>query len=302
MALDLVRTDKGNVKAIAMRDAKAEAVRRIGLAEYERRSSAGYQHAAALFRTASDAGNVDALVNLGGVTLDGLGVARDPAEAARLFELAAARGNPDARRLAGKAYEKLGELAEARNDPQALDYYLRAQQAGDPLGQFRLGLLYEQGRGVSPDHDKAMELIRQAAGRNVPEARQWLEAYSIRTAPQVVTPPPPVPPQPPQPPVRPPGTPAQSPGRDWGMMRQFICPAAQARACVYACHPCHLKPVETNYDVAFPLSLPANQHAGAVVRGDAALGVAVEEGRQPRHQLACRATRVFNVNRSQRLA
>ena len=87
------------------------------------------------FRRAADCGDQEALVVLAGLTLEGSGLPADPAEAARLYRLAA--------------------------------------EAGHPVAQLNLGELYSRGRGVERDLVQAHLWLSRAAaqGRQWPRQR-----------------------------------------------------------------------------------------------------------------------------------
>lgn len=81
----------------------------------------------------AQAGDDRAMVQLGVAYLNGEGVAKDPLEAANWFRKAAARENPRAMVWLGYVYEKGLGLPGGTPDPsQALEWYARAQSAGDP--------------------------------------------------------------------------------------------------------------------------------------------------------------------------
>ncbi len=50
-----------------------------------------------------------------------------------------------------------------RDDEEALRWYRRAAEQGYALGQYVLGLRYEQGRGVQQDYEEAVRWHRRAA-------------------------------------------------------------------------------------------------------------------------------------------
>jgi TPR repeat protein len=58
--------------------------------------------------------------------------------------------------LRGDAAEEVGDYAVAHT------CFTAAAEAGDDIGWCRLGLLYDQGHGVRPDKDRAMQCYREA--------------------------------------------------------------------------------------------------------------------------------------------
>lgn len=125
------------MSAPARADALAE-----GLAAY---LSGNYGRAVGLWIPLAEAGNPDAQNNLGIMYENGEGVARDVAEAARLFRLAAGRGHAEA--------------------------------------QFNLGLLYQEGRGVPLDLPRAHMWFSLAAATSM-AGMEWgnLGAIAARDA------------------------------------------------------------------------------------------------------------------------
>ena len=146
-----------------------------------------YQHIA-------DLGNKDGQLKLAYLFEQGLGGGVDLVAAQKWYALAASQGQPIAQYLLGHFYqlggvEKKPDYAEAKKwysvsqttyVPAAValgfiydtvddDYdhallgYQRAAVAGDAVGQFNAGLIYEYGKGCPVDMDKAMGLYLQAA-------------------------------------------------------------------------------------------------------------------------------------------
>ncbi len=71
-----------------------------GFAAYD---GGDYVEAARIWRELAAAGDTAAMVALAGLCEQGLGVPRDPARARELYERAAARGDPTARRILERA-------------------------------------------------------------------------------------------------------------------------------------------------------------------------------------------------------
>ena len=51
----------------------------------------------------------------------------------------------------------------ARNDPEAVKWYLRAAQQGFAEAQTNLGLMYGKGHGVEQNYNEAVKWYRRAA-------------------------------------------------------------------------------------------------------------------------------------------
>ena len=63
-----------------------------------------------------------------------------------------------------------------QKDPvKAVELYRQAADAGNHMGEYRLGRCYEQGTGVRKDRHRAMELYRQASAGGCKEAGEALK-------------------------------------------------------------------------------------------------------------------------------
>lgn len=134
----------------------------------------------------------------------GLGATPDPVVAERWYLAAAQQGNPEAQYLLGQFYQ-LGEVGEPDynlakswyqkaasklpkasvalgfiyetvddNYSDALKSYEAASEQGDALGEYNLALMYEYGKGVPVDYQKAKALFTSAADKGVDEAMNQL--------------------------------------------------------------------------------------------------------------------------------
>ena len=54
--------------------------------------------------------------------------------------------------------------------------YHEAAAQGDARAQFNLGIVYEEGHGVSQDYGRAVELFRKAADQGHAEAQQKMKS------------------------------------------------------------------------------------------------------------------------------
>ena len=109
---------------------------------------------------------------LGFMHENGIGVARDAAEAARLYRLAAAAGDAEAQFNLGAMHERGGVVARDKAETARL-YRLAADQ-GHAEAQYGLGLLYANGRGVARDEGEATAWHRLAAAQGHYKALRWL--------------------------------------------------------------------------------------------------------------------------------
>jgi hypothetical protein len=91
-----------------------------------------------------------------------------PAKPPAAAGVATARTSPSTTSPDGTASD---DKAEAPSDPQHLAPWLEARaQTGDPLAQYRLGVLYALGEGVTQDYQRASALFKTAAEAGVSEA------------------------------------------------------------------------------------------------------------------------------------
>lgn len=100
---------------------KSDAQSDKGMAAYDR---GDYENAVAIWKKLADAGNAVAQFNVGNMYLKGLGVARDPKQAAHFYELAASQGHG--------------------------------------VSQYNLAVMYAGGAGVTRDYQRAMNWIDKA--------------------------------------------------------------------------------------------------------------------------------------------
>ena len=158
-----------------------------------------------IYQYFAEKGDKDAQMKLGFLYDRGLGGQANSEVAARWYTQAAEQGQPVAQYLLGYLYQ-LGRLenepnytlakkwyqASTASFPQAStalgfiydtvdnDYdsaatsYALSASAGDASGQFNLGLIYEYGKGVAVDNQKAMELYTQAANAGYAKAMTQL--------------------------------------------------------------------------------------------------------------------------------
>lgn len=125
---------------------------------------------------------------IGDIYLHGQGgIAHNPVEAKKWYECAF---TSSLSKLSQYAALKLGYIYEAGYDNancygKAIDnekaflYYKRLEGSDIPIGLLRLGIMYELGKGVRKDLEKAMSLYQQAAGRHV-VARKCLASMKVR--------------------------------------------------------------------------------------------------------------------------
>ncbi|MEJ2507984.1 MAG: tetratricopeptide repeat protein [Gammaproteobacteria bacterium] len=85
---------------------------------------------------------------------------------------AAQRGDKQAQLEIGRMYEK-GRGVD-QNMQKAVQWLARSAAQGQPTAKAELGIIYYEGNGVQPDYDKAFVLLSAAAAANVPSAQFYL--------------------------------------------------------------------------------------------------------------------------------
>jgi TPR repeat protein len=129
--------------------------------------------AIAAWRKASDKGSTSAMVELGVLYGTGAGVARDEAQARKLFERAAEAGNP-------RGISNLAALSGggAPSDPARARELLSKAAETNPEAQYQLGMMLAEGNGGSKDDAAARALFEKAAAQNHPGALERMGAFS----------------------------------------------------------------------------------------------------------------------------
>jgi uncharacterized protein len=128
------------------------------------------------YRKAADKGSTSAMVELGVLLATGSGVAKDEAQARRLFERAADAGNP-------RGVANLAALSEmgggAPSDPVRTRALLsRAVETNSAEAQYQLGLLIAEGIGGPKDDVAARALFEKAAAQDHPGALERMGAFA----------------------------------------------------------------------------------------------------------------------------
>jgi uncharacterized protein len=128
--------------------------------------------AIAAWRKAVDKGSTSAMVELGVTYGTGAGVPKDEAQARKLFERAAAAGNP--RGISNLA--ALGGGASA--DPAQSRALLAKAGETNAEAQYQLGLMIADGVGGPQDDVTARALFEKAAAQNHPAALERMGAFA----------------------------------------------------------------------------------------------------------------------------
>jgi TPR repeat protein len=155
----------------------ASAASRRALYQLGRAYAANQQlpEAISAWRKAADKGSTSAMVELGVLLATGSGVAKDEAQARKLFERAAAAGNP----RGGTNLAALSEGSGAPSDPaQARALLARAAETNSAEAQYQLGLMTADGIGGPKDDVAARALFEKAAAQSHPGALERMGAFA----------------------------------------------------------------------------------------------------------------------------
>ena len=128
--------------------------------------------AMAAWRKAADKGSTSAMVELGVLYGNGSGVARDEAQARKLFERAAQAGNP-------RGISNLAALGGggAADPGRARDLLSKAAET-NAEAQYQLGMMLADGNGGTQDDAAARALFEKAAAQNHPAALERMGAFA----------------------------------------------------------------------------------------------------------------------------
>jgi TPR repeat protein len=128
--------------------------------------------AIAAWRKAADKGSTSAMVELGVLYGTGEGVAKDEAQARKLFSRAAEAGNPRGiTNLAAVSGGAVGDPARARD-------LLAKSAETNAEAQYQLGLMLSDGTGGARDDAAARNLFEKAAAQNHPGALERMGAFA----------------------------------------------------------------------------------------------------------------------------
>ena len=125
------------------------------------------------FAESAKTGHPSGMSNYGRMLEQGRGIEANPAEAARWFDLAARQGQPEAQYNLGMLYE-LGR-GVSQDFKAAAAWYSRAAAQQQTEALFRLGHFYRIGQGVTKNPARAVLLLYAAAMNGEPNAMKDLE-------------------------------------------------------------------------------------------------------------------------------
>jgi hypothetical protein len=124
------------------------------------------------WKEAADRGLPEGMILVAGCYEDGKGVAKDQAEAVKLYRKAAEQGNSAAQRSLGCCYVHAEGVAE--DQVEAMKWFRTAAEQGNVDAQHRIGVLYAQGEGGSNDYLEAVKWYRKAAEQGHVVSQVWL--------------------------------------------------------------------------------------------------------------------------------
>jgi len=129
--------------------------------------------AIAAWRKAADKGSTSAMVELGVLYATGSGIAKDEAQARKLFERAAEAGNP-------RGVSNLAALggASTPSDPARARELLAKAAETNAEAQYQLGLMLADGTGGPKDDAGARALFEKAAAQNHPGALEQMGVFA----------------------------------------------------------------------------------------------------------------------------
>ena len=155
----------------------ASAGSRRALYQLGRAYAANNQLAEAIstYRKAVDKGSTSAMVELGVLLGTGSGIAKDETQARKLFERAAAGGNPRGATNLAALPENDGAPA---NPVKTRALLAKAAEANSADAQYQLGMMIAEGIGGPKDDVAARALFEKAAAQNHPGALERMGAFA----------------------------------------------------------------------------------------------------------------------------
>jgi len=114
--------------------------------------------AARWYTKAADQGHAYAQCSLGGLFLEGRGVAKSDVKAALWYRKESDRGDAYAQSILGLLFSEGRGVVQS--DSKAVHWYRKAADQGNPAAQHNLGGFYIEGRGVAQnDADVGMAVV-----------------------------------------------------------------------------------------------------------------------------------------------
>ena len=113
--------------------------------------------------------------------LRGVGVEKDTAQAAILFEKSALSGNPESQNNMGWLYAN--GIGVKRNIQKSYEWYSKAARQGLAPAQYNLGECYQHGKGTQKDIIEATDLYLKSANQGYIESQYKLGKLYAKTQP-----------------------------------------------------------------------------------------------------------------------
>jgi TPR repeat protein len=126
--------------------------------------------ALSLYLALASQGSIEAQTYVGRIYENGLGIAKNTVEAERWYRSALGRAaeklpdDPGSLTSLGWMYDE-GKVVE-KNSNKALEFYRRAAEQGYPRAEHNLGICYQTGDGVPKDNKQAVAWFRRAVSHN----------------------------------------------------------------------------------------------------------------------------------------
>lgn len=133
-----------------------------------------YDKAFLLYKELAQNGHVNCEVMLGWMYQNGLGTEKDPGKAHISYQSAANLGSPEAQFYLAKSYAKQKDFERAEH------WYRKAAEKNYSPALYRIGWIYEVGRGVKRDSNKAFVFYERAADLGHIFARKQVARFLMR--------------------------------------------------------------------------------------------------------------------------
>lgn len=167
-----------NFTSIAHAAKKQTAKVTLGEQAYDAFEEGKYLTAKELAEKAAKKGEGNAYTLLGRIYAGGLGVPKNPKEAAKWYELGAGKDDVHALVALGKQYA-IGDGVK-KNKLKAANFFERAAKKGEAQAQYNLALIYAKGEGRKQDVFAAAEWLKKAAENDLVVAQYDLGTlYSL---------------------------------------------------------------------------------------------------------------------------
>lgn len=133
-----------------------------------------YEKALGMFEKLAKEGCETAILHMGWMFQEGLGVRQEMDQARSCYEKAAHSGSPIAYFYLGVVHEKMGKLEEA------LRAYTKSSDQDYLPATYRVGKMYAEGAGTQINYQKAQEYLRRAADKGHVFAQRSLAGIMIK--------------------------------------------------------------------------------------------------------------------------